>query len=255
MAADPTDVQAAETAATFAADPAVEVRRSTRRRRTVSAYREDGRTIVLLPAQMSAKEERRWVQAMLERLERRERRTDLPESELARRARELAKRYMGGRVTPTSVRWVTNQGSRWGSCTPVDGTIRISDRLRGMPEYVIDYVLLHELAHLVVPNHGPQFWALLESFPRTERARGYLEGVAAADRFPPRCSVPDEGTGEATGELAGELTGMTGAAAGEVDAEPDDWADLPLDGPAGTWSASAEADESGSLGDLESGEC
>jgi predicted metal-dependent hydrolase len=187
VAADPADFQAAETAASFAAaDPVVEVRRSTRRRRTVSAYREDGRTIVLLPAQMSAKEERRWVQAMLERLERRERRTDLAESELARRARELAKRYLNNRAVPASVRWVANQGARWGSCTPVDGTIRISDRLRGMPDYVIDYVLLHELAHLVVPNHGPQFWALLEPYPRTERARGYLEGVASADRFPSR---------------------------------------------------------------------
>jgi predicted metal-dependent hydrolase len=187
VAAQPTDdqpdgAQAAETAADPDAVPVVEVRRSARRRRTVSAYREDGRTIVLLPAQMSAKEERRWVQAMLERLERRERRTDLAESELARRARELSKRHLDGRAVPATVRWVSNQGARWGSCTPVDGTIRISDRLRGMPEYVIDYVLLHELAHLLVADHGPRFWALLESYPRTERARGYLEGVAGAHR-------------------------------------------------------------------------
>jgi len=251
VAADPTDAQAAETAGSYApADPVVEVRRSTRRRRTVSAYREDGRTIVLLPAQMSAKEERRWVQAMLERLERRERRTALPESELARRARELGKRYMGGRVAPSSVRWVTNQGARWGSCTPVDGTIRISDRLRGMPEYVIDYVLLHELAHLLVPNHGPQFWALLEPFPRTERARGYLEGVAAADRFPPRCETSDEagdGSGGEPGDLPGDLRGDV------VEPAPGEPA-----GPAGSaepWSAGTEADESGGLGDLEFGAC
>ena len=220
MAADPTDVQAAETAAAphVAAGPVVEVRRSTRRRRTVSAYREDGRTIVLLPAQMSAKEERRWVQAMLERLERRERRTDLGEPALARRARELAKRYLDDRAVPSSVRWVTNQGSRWGSCTPVDGTIRISDRLRGMPEYVIDYVLLHELAHLLVPNHSAQFWALLESFPRTERARGYLEGVAAADRFPAgdeRCGQPD-GDLDVDTEMDMDIDEEAGDDAGDV---------------------------------------
>ena len=179
----PVGVQAAETAADPApAGPVVEVRRSTRRRRTVSAYREDGRTIVLLPAQMSAKEERRWVQAMLERLERRERRTDLAESELARRARELSKRYLDGRAVPASVRWVSNQGARWGSCTPVDASIRLSDRLRGMPDFVIDYVLLHELAHLIEPNHGPGFWRLLEPFPKLERARGFLDGFAAADQ-------------------------------------------------------------------------
>jgi predicted metal-dependent hydrolase len=74
---------------------------------------------------------------------------------------------------------VANQGSRWGSCTPVDRTIRLSSRLQGMPSWVVDYVLVHELAHLLVPGHGPDFWALVEQFPRTERARGYLEGVSA----------------------------------------------------------------------------
>ena len=80
----------------------------------------------------------------------------------------------------------TNQNSRWGSCTPSDGTIRISARVKGMPSYVLDYVILHELAHLLAPGHGRDFWRLLESYPRTERARGYLEGVAAAARPRPR---------------------------------------------------------------------
>ena len=78
------------------------------------------------------------------------------------------------------MRWAGNQRLRWGSTTPADGTIRISTRVRGMPGWVLDYVLLHELAHLIEPGHGPAFWALLEAYPRTERARGYLEGVAAA---------------------------------------------------------------------------
>lgn len=159
-------------------DPVVEVRRSARRRRTVSAYREGDRTVVLIPAQMSAKEEERWVRAMLERLERRERRSALNEPELMRRAGLLSKQYLDARAVPLSVRWSANQGSRWGSCTPIDGTIRISERLRGLPEYVLDYVLLHELAHLLVPNHGPDFWALLNRYPRTERARGYLDGYS-----------------------------------------------------------------------------
>ncbi|HXR71719.1 M48 family metallopeptidase [Actinocrinis sp.] len=178
MAADHTDRPAAGSGA---ADPAVEVRRSPRRRRTVSAYREGDRTVVLIPAQMSAGEEERWVRAMLDRLERRERRSALNEPELARRAMALSAQYLAGRARPVSVRWVSNQAARWGSCTPVDGTIRISDRVRGLPEYVLDYVLLHELAHLLVPNHGAKFWALLDAYPRTERARGYLEGYARSD--------------------------------------------------------------------------
>lgn len=167
-----------------AAEDAVEVRRSARRRRTVSAYRQGDRTIVLIPAQMSAREEERWVRAMLDRLDSRERRSKPSEAELARRATELSNRYLGGRAVPVSVRWVGNQGARWGSCTPVDASIRLSDRLHGMPDFVINYVLLHELAHLIEPNHGAGFWKLLESYPKLERACGYLDGFAAANAMP-----------------------------------------------------------------------
>ncbi|MBR7830084.1 M48 family metallopeptidase [Actinospica sp. MGRD01-02] len=129
---------------------------------------------------MSAREEERWVKAMLARLDSRERRSRPGEAELAARARELSVKYLGGRAVPVSVRWVSNQGARWGSCTPVDASIRLSDRLRGMPDFVIDYVLLHELAHLIEPNHGAGFWRLLQDFPKLERARGFLDGFAAA---------------------------------------------------------------------------
>ncbi|MCL2732533.1 MAG: M48 family metallopeptidase [Actinomycetia bacterium] len=163
---------------------AVEVRRSARRRRTVSAYRDGDRTVVLIPARMSAAEEQRWVSVMLEKLAAQESRRMPGDEELAGRAERLSEQYLQGRAVPDTVRWVTNQNSRWGSCTPSEGSIRLSHRLQGMPEYVIDYVLLHELAHLLVPGHGPRFWKLLESYPRTERARGFLEGVVAADRLP-----------------------------------------------------------------------
>ena len=168
-----------------AGSPPVEVRRSRRRRRTVSAYRsEDGTIVVLLPARMTKAEEAEWVATMVARLERSERRGRPSDETLARRAETLSQRYLEGLARPASVRWVDNQQHRWGSCTPADRTIRLSNRLQGMPTWVIDYVLLHELAHLLVPGHGPRFWRLLEAYPRTERARGYLEGVVAADRLP-----------------------------------------------------------------------
>ncbi|CAG6398720.1 M48 family metallopeptidase [Actinacidiphila cocklensis] len=163
---------------------AVEVRRSARRRQTVSAYRDGDRTVVLIPARMSAAEEQRWVAVMLEKLAAQESRRMPGDDELAARAERLSEQYLTGRAVPDTVRWVTNQNSRWGSCTPSEGSIRLSHRLQGMPEYVIDYVLLHELAHLLVPGHGPAFWKLLECYPRTERARGFLEGVVAAERLP-----------------------------------------------------------------------
>nr|WP_042439086.1 M48 family metallopeptidase [Streptacidiphilus albus] len=166
------------------ATQAVEVRRSARRSRTVSAYREGDRTVVLIPARMSVAEEKRWVALMLDKLAAQESRQVLGDDALTARAAELSTRYLDARAVPVSVRWVTNQNTRWGSCTPTEGTIRLSHRLQGMPEYVVDYVLLHELAHLLIADHGREFWALLDSYPRTERARGYLEGVVAAARLP-----------------------------------------------------------------------
>lgn len=157
----------------------VEVRRSRQRRRTVSAYREGGRTVVLIPARFSAADERVWVEAMIRKLAAGDRRRRPSDAQLLTRSADLSRRYLGGLAKPTSIAWVTNQSSRWGSCTPAEGTIRISSRARGMPSWVLDYVILHELAHLLQPGHGVEFWSLLESYPRTERARGYLEGVSA----------------------------------------------------------------------------
>jgi predicted metal-dependent hydrolase len=163
--------------------PVIEVRRSQRRRRTVSAYRDGERVVVLIPAQFSRAEEREWVDRMLERLDARDRRTRRTDADLATRAERLATRYLPDHPTaahPASVRWVGNQNGRWGSCTPADRTIRISHRVREMPDWVIDYVLLHELAHLVVASHSTDFWALVARYPKAERARGFLEGVSAA---------------------------------------------------------------------------
>lgn len=160
----------------------VEVRRSARRRSTVSAYRDGDRVVVLIPARFSVAEEHEWVGRMVERLRRRERRAPRSDAQLLDRAGALARRYLPDQpaaAVPASVRWVGNQNGRWGSCTPADRTIRLSTRLAGMPDWVVDYVLLHELCHLVVPGHGADFWDLVSRYPRTERARGYLEGVSA----------------------------------------------------------------------------
>jgi len=170
-------------------DPAqqVEVRRSARRRRTVSAYRDGNKIVVLMPARVTRADERRLVAEMVDLVTRREAnrsRIRSGDAALLRRSAELSARYLDGRAEPLSVRWVGNMRSRWGSCTMADRTIRLSDRLRSMPAWVIDYVLLHELAHLLVPGHGPDFWRWVNRYPRTERARGYLEGVAVAAQLP-----------------------------------------------------------------------
>ena len=161
----------------------VEVRRSVRRRRTVSAYRDGQRIVVLIPARFTRAEEAQWVATMVARLDtgvsRGTRRT-ASDAALMRRAGELSAEYLDGRARPVSVRWVATMRTRWGSCTPTERTIRISEKLRGMPSWVQDYVLLHELAHLLVRGHDADFWALVGRYARSERARGYLDGVSAA---------------------------------------------------------------------------
>ncbi|WP_214369115.1 M48 family metallopeptidase [Pseudonocardia sp. H11422] len=162
----------------------VEVRRSDRRRRMVSARREGDTVIVFIPGWMSESEERRWVDEMVRRLERSEARRRSPartgNEALQRRSIELARRYLDGEAEPTTVRWVAPMRTRWASCTPADGTIRVSERLRDAPGWVVDYVLVHELAHLLAPGHDDYFWSLVRRYPRTERAMGYLEGLSAA---------------------------------------------------------------------------
>jgi len=158
----------------------VEVRRSRRRRSTVTAYRDGDRTIVLIPARFTRAQEHEWVGRMLGRLSAQEKRRRPGDDQLMRRAQALSGRHLGGLARPATVSWVANQNTRWGSCTPADRSIRLSTRVQGMPRWVIDYLLLHELAHLIEAGHGPRFWTLLEAYPRTERALGYLEGFAAA---------------------------------------------------------------------------
>jgi predicted metal-dependent hydrolase len=152
----------------------VEVIRSAKRRKTISARKVNGVVRISIPATMTRAEEERWVAEMVRRLDRSARTEGI---DLAERAARLAGCH--GLPQPASIRWVDNQDFRWGSCTPVDGTIRISSRLASEPGWVLDYVIVHELAHLVVAGHSRQFWALVERYPKAERARGWLMARAA----------------------------------------------------------------------------
>ena len=156
----------------------VEFVRSRRRRRTVSARLNGDRLIVQLPAGLKPHEEREWAERLAKRLLRSRRRQDAASlSALLARAHELNRRYFGGKLHFSDVRYVTNQSTRFGSCTPTTGTIRLSDRLARMPAWVRDAVLVHELAHLVESNHSERFWKLANAYPLMERARGYLIAV------------------------------------------------------------------------------
>jgi hypothetical protein len=147
----------------------VDIVRSRRRRRTGEARVVDGVIVVSVPAGMTKAAEGELVSHLVGKIERKYAAEPI---DLAARCEVLAARY--GLPQPASVRWVDNQLQRWGSCTPADRSIRISARLARYPSWVIDAVLVHELAHLVELGHNNAFWALANRYPMMERARGFL---------------------------------------------------------------------------------
>lgn len=159
----------------------VEIRRSARRRRTMSARFEDGVVVVLTPAHLSARAEREGVEDLVAKVAKK-RGSARNDSALMARAKTLTARYIPGSPEPTSVRWVSNMTTRWASCSPAQGTIRLSDALQGMPQYVIDAVLIHELAHLVERGHGPAFQRIVRGHEKHDLAEAYLAGASFGAR-------------------------------------------------------------------------
>ena len=156
--------------------PPIRIVASRRRRRTVAARLRSGVLELLVPEWMPRAERERWAEEMRQRLERRMERARPSDDKLAARARALNDRHFGGRLRWTSIGF-TETASLWGSCTFTSGAIRIAGRLAKFPDWVLDYVLMHELAHLVHSDHGPAFHEMLARYPLAERAKGYLVAV------------------------------------------------------------------------------
>jgi len=165
----------------------VTVIRSAKRRKTAQARMVEGRLEVRIPARSSKAEEQRLVEVFRRRYERA---GTSAEVDLTARAKKLAKQFDLPR--PTEIRWVSNQAHRWGSCTPSTGVIRISDRMAEYPPWVVDHVIVHELAHLVERRHGPKFQALANRYPLAERAEGYLLAKTGGDAPDANALADDE---------------------------------------------------------------
>jgi predicted metal-dependent hydrolase len=155
----------------------IRIVRSTKRAKTVSARLVDDVLEILAPAHLSDAELAPMIDNLKQRLTKRTEQRQLDDGELDQIAKRLNKAYFKSRLTWTSLIWSTQQDKRYGSCTPALKTIRISHLLAKMPLFVKEYVVMHELAHLLEANHGPRFWELVNRYPRTERARGYLMAV------------------------------------------------------------------------------
>ncbi|MEN9507380.1 MAG: hypothetical protein RI958_3306 [Actinomycetota bacterium] len=169
----------------------VEVTRSKNRRRSVGARLVGDTLRIAIPAWMSATEEAHWVDEMTRRFRRR---MSTDRIDLAQRSASLAARY--GLRRPSEIRWTDDMTTRWGSCTPATGTVRISSRLAPFPDWVLDYVIVHELAHLHESNHSAAFWQIVRRYPKTERAIGFLIAKAGDDS--------DDGADTGDPELVGD---------------------------------------------------
>jgi predicted metal-dependent hydrolase len=110
---------------------------------------------------------------MSRRLQRRVERSRPSDDRLAGRAQALNEKHFGGRLRWTSIAFA-EMSHLWGSCTFTSGAIRIAKRAGSLPDWVLDYLLVHEMSHLEHSDHGPAFHEMENRYPLTERARGYL---------------------------------------------------------------------------------
>ncbi len=163
--------------------PDVEVRVSKRRKKTAGAHWEGDRIVVVVPTHLRGTQRDEMVDALSRRMMRHRPLLHSSDDELAERARILGERYLDG-IEASSIRWATNQNKRWGSCTIQTREIRISERLRVAPDWVLDAVIVHELAHLVEHHHNARFRQLENRYPKRREADLFLEGYALGLHMP-----------------------------------------------------------------------
>ncbi|MBI4744674.1 MAG: M48 family metallopeptidase [Actinobacteria bacterium] len=151
---------------------------SQRRKKTVEVKIIDGAFCFYFPAGISAKQEKECIDKLISRANKSKHKKSQKETdrELKERADRLNNLYFKGSLAISSIKYVDNQKHRNGSCSPLLKTIRISDKVAKMPKWVLDYVIVHELAHLIEPNHSRRFWEIVNRYKYAERARGFLMG-------------------------------------------------------------------------------
>lgn len=123
-------------------------------------------------------ENKEWILKTIARQQERMAALETPTQEETERLRKEAKTYLPARLaflaekysfTYNQVR-IKNNISNWGSCSR-KGNINLNLNLMRLPEDLRDYVILHELCHLKVPNHGPEFHSLLENLCPDHRTK------------------------------------------------------------------------------------
>jgi len=162
----------------------IKILRSRKRRRTVNARVAKDILIVRAPESIPESRLQKVIAELKARIERKQLKEELNKCEnLALRAKEFNLRYFDNKLNISSIEYVTNQNSKFGCCNYRTGSIRISHRISAMPQWVRDYVIIHELAHLVIPDHSRAFWDIVNRYKFVERARGYLIAVGGLEEL------------------------------------------------------------------------
>ncbi len=153
----------------------IKVIRSPDRKKTIQAKLVGETIVIYLPCGMHREEERKIIERMKKKIENKRLKRNINKDDyLIKRFTEFNNRYFQGALRVNSIEFVTNQEYRRGSCTPSNGTIRLSHKLLDMPKWVLDYVLMHEMSHLLHPDHSKAFWEKVSEYKYAERARGFL---------------------------------------------------------------------------------
>jgi predicted metal-dependent hydrolase len=197
--------------------PDVEVRVSRRRKKTAGAHWEGDRIVVVVPTHLRGAERDEMVDHLTRRLTRHRPHLHASDDELAARARQLGRAHLDG-VEPSSIRWATNQTKRWGSCTLATREIRISSRLRVVPPWVLDAVVVHELAHLLEPGHTARFRELESRYPRRREADVFLEGYALGLHMDVPTGIDPDDPADADGPVV--AAGLPGGPNGDAPPNP-----------------------------------
>lgn len=122
-------------------------------RKTVGGRLEKDRLQVFLPKGTDPRQASKAIKTVLSRLVARD---FLPE--IKQRVHELNEQHFGKKIADVRLKYNT---SNWGSCSS-NQIINLSTRLLFAPQPVIDYVIVHELAHLIEANHSKKYWKLVE---------------------------------------------------------------------------------------------
>ena len=154
----------------------------------MTASMREGRVKVMLPQGLAPDEESWLIDDLVDRVIRK---ATSREIDLVKRAAQLANKY--DLPVPDEVTWSPRQKRIWGSCSPEQGRVRISERLATVPGWVLDSVLVHELAHIAVPDHGAAFQDLINRYELAERATGYLIALGEQPPIDDAAAEPQPG--------------------------------------------------------------